>query len=62
MNESIVNRVKAAGSGNARMLKEDHAYAIQIRVDGQWQTVTKGLTHDMAEQILKEGSNKLLFG
>lgn len=60
--DAIINQVRAAGRGNSRMVSEDHTYSIQIKKDGTWKTVIDGLTQGIAEQILKEGNNKLLLG
>lgn len=58
---AIINQVKAAGNGNFRMISEDLTYSIQIKKDGSWKTIAQGLTQGLAEQILKEGNNKLLL-
>lgn len=67
LNEAIT-RIKAAGPCNVRsvpMAGQDvisGRYQIEIRESGTWSIVLEGTTRSMAEDIIRQSTNKVILG
>lgn len=60
--QDVINKIKAAGAGNSRITEANHSYSIEVKVGNGWKVIASNLTYGIAEQMLKEGNNKLLLG
>lgn len=64
----VVSRIKAAGARKVRMVPMANQpvngglYQIELNTDGQWISEIAGVTQQMAESIIRQGTNKVICG
>jgi len=67
INEAI-QKIKRAGAANVRTVPmdgqsvNDGNYQIDIRNNGGWDTILVGVKKQMAEDIIRQATNKVLLG
>lgn len=63
-NNIIIDTIKAAGLTNTRIAEtaSSNAVVIEVYKVNQWVAITKPISKSIAEDIIKQASNKLLLG
>lgn len=60
-----VSRIKHAGASNARKVPDPNTkdgFRIEINENGQWVTVIAGVSDAIAEDVLRQASNRVILG
>lgn len=67
VNEAV-QKIKKVGGSNARIVPMagqsvlDGLQCVEIREDGAWHAVVSGVTKKMAEDIVNQATNRVIFG
>ena len=60
-----IDRMTKAGRNNLRCVLASHSndgYIIEINDGGVWSPIVKGITKSIAEDLLKQASNRVICG
>lgn len=62
--KDAVNRIREAGSGNTRIspIPNSRKVKVEIKVNNSWVTVLRDLDQTIAEDVLRQATNKVLLG
>lgn len=61
MNEAI-NTITKAGNSNVKIEQEGSSYKIVVLQGGVWTPIITGITKPIAEDIVKQATNRTLLG
>ena len=62
LNEAV-NKIKSAGISNTRITTvSGNNYQIEVFKDGKWEVVVNSVTRPMAEDIVRQATNKVILG
>lgn len=64
---AVIQEIKKAGQNSVRAIPManqpiDGNYEIEIQENGNWRTVISGLKKPMAEDIIRQATNRVLLG
>jgi hypothetical protein len=58
-----VKKVREVGASNARIVPtQGRKFKVEILSNGSWVTVLRDLEHPIAEDVIRQATNKVLLG
>lgn len=59
-----VHRIRVAGPDNVRRIpgNDPQSFTIQINENGQWVSVVKDVSQTVAEDVMRQATNRVILG